>query len=257
MTPPLNDSTALVVLSGGQDSTTCLYWALNTFSEVHAITFNYGQRHAIELDAARKVAEMAGVSKTHEIIDLGPVLVGSSPLVNGEVDVEHYENADAMPDGVEPTFVPARNALFLTIAGNRAVQLGAAHVVTGVSQEDYGGYFDCREAFIRAQQVALNQALFGSKVGLTIETPLMNLDKAQTVDLADSIPGCLEALAWSHTCYDGQYPPNPNNHASIVRARGFERAGVPDPLITRAKAEGLLPESYSPFGIAPEGDSNV
>lgn len=244
------DWKCLLILSGGQDSTTAGFWAKETqkFTEIHAITFNYGQRHQVEIEAAKKIAEALGVA-THEIIDIGPVLTGTSPLVNKNESVGHYPSTDALPGGVEPTFVPARNMLFLTIAANRAAALGINHLVTGVCQTDFGGYYDCRRSFINAAEIALSEALYGKRQGLTIWTPLMDLTKAQTVNLAFGLKGCFEALAYTHTCYDGEYPPNPHNHASLLRARGFHEAGKPDPLILRAKSEKLLPDDYPDDGL--------
>lgn len=241
-------TTALVILSGGQDSTTCLYWAKQKFDVVHAVTFNYGQRHKIEIESAKKVGELAGVA-SHEFIDLGPILKGTSPLVNKENQVGHYDSVDALPGGIEPTFVPARNILFLTIAANRAACLGCTHLVTGVCQEDFGGYPDCRRDFIDAMEEALGEGIVGEPDAFNIQTPLMDLTKAQSVELAAELEGCMEALAYSHTCYDGQYPPNPYNHASLLRAKGFADAGLPDPLIMRAKAENLLPAEYPDSGL--------
>jgi len=239
---------ALVVLSGGQDSTTCLFWAKSIFSEVHALTFDYGQRHSIEIEAAKRVAALAEVA-SHEILELGGgILQGRSPLVNPDVDVQHYANPAEMPDGVEPTFVPGRNILFLTIAANRAFVKRCAAVVLGVSQEDFGGYPDCRDKFIYLMRQALNEGLYGKNSGLAIYTPLIFKTKKETVLLADSFEGCCEALAYTHTCYDGEYPPNPANHASMIRARGFKEAGCDDPLIVRAKSEGLLPADYPGHG---------
>lgn len=229
---------ALVVLSGGQDSTTCLYWAKEAGYEIHAVTFNYGQRHAAELKAAEKIAEMAGV-KSWELIDLGDdILKSTSPLVS-DTELEQYADAASLPsDGIEKTFVPMRNQLFLTIAANRAVALGCKLLVTGVCQEDYGGYPDCREYFVNSLENTINCGLMEeynpTDPALAIATPLMWLTKKATVEMALNLPGCYEALAFSHTAYDGQYPPVGKDHATLLRAKGFAEAGVPDPLLLRA-----------------------
>jgi 7-cyano-7-deazaguanine synthase len=248
----MNKPKAVVVFSGGQDSTTCLYWALSNGWDVHLVTFNYGQRHKREIEAACTIAQMAGLGNKHEIIHVGDgILTGTSPLVNSNSVLEQYADHQSLPGGIEKTFVPMRNQLFLTIAANRAVCHGASYVVTGVCQEDYGGYPDCRRVFINALQDAINLGTFdfakGGDQGLpiNIQTPLMNLSKAQTVHLAQSLPGCMKALAYSHTSYDGQYPPVGKDHATLLRAKGFEEAGVPDPLVVRAWKENLmqLPET--------------
>lgn len=232
---------ALVVLSGGQDSTTCVFWAKQHFDEVHAITFDYNQRHKIEIDAAKKIADLAGV-KSHKIVTLGPILGGTSPLVSDE-KLEEYPDGE-LPGGLEKTFVPMRNQTFLTVAANHAYVLGARNLVTGVCQEDYGGYPDCRRVFIDSLESACNLGTFTGEDGaldaLTIHTPLMFLTKAESVDLAKRIPGCYDALAWSHTDYNGDYPPTGSNHATVLRAQGFEAAGAPDPLILRAAFEGVM-----------------
>jgi len=240
-------SKALVVLSGGQDSTTCLYWALQQgFDEVHAISFDYNQRHRREIEAAVKIAKDAGVT-SHQVIEIGPILGGTSPLVSDEV-LEQYPDGN-LPGGLEKTFVPMRNQTFLTLAANRAYIMGCTNLVTGVCQEDNGGYPDCRQSFITALEVASNLGTFTGQDGapgpLKIHTPLMYLTKAQSVDMARKLPGCYAALAYSHTDYNGDYPPTGANHATVLRAQGFEKAGVADPLILRAACEGLmeLPET--------------
>lgn len=234
-------TSALVVLSGGQDSTTCLFWARQRYEKLHAITFDYQQRHRLEIEAAKQIAAMAGVS--HEVITLGPVLAGKSPLTNPDEQLETYENFDQMDkiigDRVELTFVPMRNALFLTIAINRAVVLNCEAIVTGVCQQDNANYPDCRRVFIDALHVMALEALGADAP--RIETPLMDLTKAQTVKLARELPGCFEALAYSHTAYDGIFPPTGRDHASTLRARGFEEAGEADPLVVRAWRAGLMP----------------
>jgi len=233
---------ALVVLSGGQDSTTCLFWAKQNFDDVIAITFDYHQRHRREIEAAREVAHMAGVSH-HEVITLdSPVLKSRSPLVDPNAPLETYTDFQSMDliigDRIELTFVPMRNALFLTIAANRAVCHDIKDMVTGVCQQDNANYPDCREVFIQAQEDTINHAL--GVVDFVIHTPLMDLSKADSVRLAMTLPGCMEAMAYTHTAYDGQYPPTGKDHASTLRAQGFLEAGVADPLVVRAWREGLM-----------------
>lgn len=231
---------ALVILSGGQDSTTCLFWAAHKFDEVHAVTFDYGQRHQIEIESAKKVAEMAGV-KSHEIIELPNCLHSVSPLTS-DTKLEQYENPEQMAktigERVELTFVPMRNTLFLTVAMNRAVELGCHDLVTGICQEDNANYPDCTEEFRRLFEIMANQSLGGTD--FRIHAPLMRRSKSDTVWLAYAIPGCWDALAYTHTSYDGKYPPTDMNHANVLRADGFEKAGLPDPLVLRAWKEGLM-----------------
>lgn len=236
---------ALVILSGGQDSTTCLFWAKQHFDVVHAITFDYGQRHALEIESATIVASMAGVA-SHEVVHVPGILESVSPLTSSN-ELERYESAEQMEavigDRRELTFVPMRNALFLTIAANRAEALGVNYIVTGVCQMDNANYDDCRQVFIDAAVAYINTALGHDHRGTTpiqIVTPLMDLSKAETCMLADALPGCMEALAYSHTSYDGKYPPTDMNHANVLRADGFEKAGLPDPLVLRAHREGLM-----------------
>jgi 7-cyano-7-deazaguanine synthase len=232
----------LVVLSGGQDSTTCLFWAKKYFDEVHAVTFDYNQRHSLEIQAACNVAKLAGVA-SHEIVTLGPILKGRSPLTDPQAQLEQYEDHDSMEktigDRVELTFVPMRNALFLTLAANRAVCMDIDTIVTGVCQADNANYPDCRQTFVDAQAAAIAEALGLQNNHFSILTPLMDLSKARSIHLAQQLGGYL-ALAWSHTAYDGQYPPVGKDHATTLRAYGFEQAGAPDPLVLRAVREGLM-----------------
>lgn len=240
----MRDTSALVILSGGQDSTTCLFWAKELFRRVHAVTYNYGQRHAREIQAAEYVAKLADV-ESHSVVNVGPILKGSSPLVNRQSALEQYADMHSLPGGLEKTFVPGRNLLFLTLAANEAYSKGILNLVTGVCQEDYGGYPDCRRVFIDAAERAI-QLGFGfddadpfSK--MHIYTPLMDMTKAETVKMAYEMPACWEALKYTHTAYDGQYPPVGNDHATLLRAKGFFEAGLPDPLVERAIQEGLMP----------------
>lgn len=244
---------AIVVFSGGQDSTTCLYQYLNNGWDCHLFTINYNQLHQQEIRAAHTIARMTaeadltGKVLSHEVLVLGPVLGGTSPLVNEAEKLEQYDGP--LPDGIEKTFVPMRNQLFLTLAANRAAIRGCNVVVTGVCEEDYGGYPDCRRVFIDALEQATRLASFTGEGSLPdqfeIHTPLMSMTKAETCKLGYALNGCREALAYSHTSYDGQYPPTGKDHATLLRAAGFEVAGLPDPLVIRAVNEGLmeLPET--------------
>jgi 7-cyano-7-deazaguanine synthase len=233
---------ALVVLSGGQDSTTCLFWAKLKFDEVHAISFDYGQRHAIELDAARRVANFAKVA-SHEVVSLQNCLVSTSPLTSANV-LEQYENFEQMDkiigDRVELTFVPMRNMLFLTVAVNRAIALGCEAIVTGICEADNANYPDCTEDFRDAFEMASNASLGSDENWIAVLAPFIYSSKAAMVRVARELPGCWEALAYSHTSYDGKYPPTDMNHSNVLRARGFEEAGLPDPLVLRAVEEGLM-----------------
>ena len=233
-------SKCLVILSGGQDSTTCLYWAKLKFDEIHCLTFDYGQKHRLEVDCARKIASIAEVS-SQEVLEIGSLLKGTSPLVNTDKKVEQYESVNDLPGGVEPTFIPSRNILFLTLASNRAAYFGVKDLVTGVCQEDFGGYYDCRQVFINRMQLAISQGVYGRDDAFTIHAPLMNLTKKQSVELASSLEGCMQALAYSHTCYEGLYPPCGKCHACHLRIRGFEQAGVVDPLMKRLEKGNIKP----------------
>lgn len=217
---------ALVVLSGGQDSTTCLYWAITRFQKVQTLTFDYGQRHRIELESARKVAELAKVPQVTVPIDTFGVL-GKNALTSENQEVA----ADLQENNLPNTFVPGRNLIFLTFAAAYAYEQNIEHLVTGVCETDYSGYPDCRNNTIQALQVAIN---LGMEARLTIHTPLMWLTKAETVQMAKEV-GAMEAMAWTHTCYNGSFPPCGDCLACKTRQLGFEMAQIEDPLLQRAR----------------------
>jgi 7-cyano-7-deazaguanine synthase len=230
---------ALVVLSGGQDSMTCLYWAISTWgrSNIETLTFNYGQKHRIELEAARKVCATASVN--FDLVNIPNLLRSSSPLVNSTSKLEQHGSLEGFSKGVQNTFVPGRNVLFLTLAANIAMSKSCKHLVMGLCEEDFGGYYDCRDDFVEAMQTALNQGFFGDDEGFEIHTPLMFFDKKEIVEFAAHLEEplskeCFNALAWSHTCYEGVFPPCGTCHACHLRARGFHEAGIEDPLLLRA-----------------------
>lgn len=229
-------SKVMVVLSGGQDSTTCLFWAINNFNEVHAISFDYGQKHSVELKSAKRVAKLAKVD-SHQIVNVKGLLKSRSPLVDPNATLETYKNYKEMDkiigDRIELTFVPMRNALFLNIAANYALALDTYDLVTGVCQMDNANYPDCRDEFIKTQEKTINLAL--GIENFKIHTPLMDLSKSETVELAQELPGCMRAMAYSHTCYAGEMPPCGKCHSCVLRAHGFKQAGVKDPLVERFK----------------------
>ena len=186
---------ALVVFSGGQDSTTCLFWALEHFKEVHTVTFTYGQKHSLETEIARKIADKAGTD--FHLIDItGIATVGRNSLTDSSIEMDQEK-----PDGTFPnTFVPGRNLFFLSIAAVYAREIGVYDLVTGVSQTDFSGYPDCRDSFIRSLNVTLNLAVDAQFV---IHTPLMWIDKAGTWELADRL-GVFDLVRnETLTCYNG------------------------------------------------------
>jgi 7-cyano-7-deazaguanine synthase len=211
---------AVVLLSGGQDSTTCLYWAIDAgYAPIYALGFDYGQRHRVELEQAAKIAALAGAGWAALPL---PTLaaIGDSALI-GEGEVGALDRA-----GLPSSFVPGRNLLFLTAAAAYAYKLEAHTLVGGMCETDYSGYPDCRRQTLDALEQAIR---LGMEWELQIVTPLMRLSKRQTVELARRLPGCWEALALSHTCYEGQRPGCGKCPACLLRAKGFAEAGLADP----------------------------
>lgn len=190
----MSTESALVIFSGGQDSSTCLFWAKKKFAAVQCISFNYGQRHKSELDSARIIAGLAEVPI--EIYDL-PLLstLTENSLTRAELEIKTIENSST-PN----TLVEGRNLLFLTYAAIFAKSRGIKNLVAGVSQTDYSGYPDCREIFIRSANTTLNLAM---DYDFVIHTPLMYLSKSETWKLADDI-GILDVIEQKTvTCYNG------------------------------------------------------
>lgn len=226
------DDGALVLFSGGQDSATCLAWALDRFAAVETIGFDYGQRHAVELECRKGV-----IAALHEgfpdwadrlgedhMVDLGVVSAIGDTAMTREVAIEM--GADGLPN----TFVPGRNLMFLTVAAAVAYRRGLRHIVGGMCETDYSGYPDCRDDTIKAMQVALT---LGLDRRFTLHTPLMWIDKAATWAMAERLGG--EALRdilleETHTCYTGD---RSQRHewgygcgacpACELRAGGYER----------------------------------
>ncbi|MGT2750867.1 7-cyano-7-deazaguanine synthase QueC [Streptococcus orisasini] len=183
---------ALVVFSGGQDSTTCLFWALQHYQHVETVTFAYGQRHSQELAVAKEIAAEQGVK--HRVLDMSLLGQITENALTSDIDIE-------AKDGQVPnTFVDGRNHLFLSFAAVLAKQLGITDLVTGVCQTDFSGYPDCRDAFVKSLNVTLNLAM---DYEFVIQTPLMWLDKAETWALADSLGKFDYVREKTLTCYNG------------------------------------------------------
>ena len=190
----MNNSKCIVLFSGGQDSTTCLLWALKKFKEVIAVTFDYGQRHALEIECAKNICREFNIP--HHILDMS-LLSQLSPnaLTNHDMKVE-LNHKTKLPS----TFVPARNLLFLSFAGAVAYSKGAKHLVTGVSETDFSGYPDCRDSFIKSMNVTLNLSIDEDFV---IHTPLMWLDKSEVWELSDELGKLAYIQEKTLTCYKG------------------------------------------------------
>lgn len=186
---------ALVVFSGGQDSTTCLFWAKKHFKEVYALSFVYGQKHAHEVEIAEEIAHEAGVHFDKMDTSFISTLSHNS-LTDSSIVMDQTKPADGPPN----TFVPGRNLFFLSIAAVYAREHGIRHLITGVSQTDFSGYPDCRDSFIRSLNVTLNLAM---EEQFVIHTPLMWIDKCETWALADEL-GVLDLIRHrTLTCYNG------------------------------------------------------
>ncbi len=190
-----NKNAALVVFSGGQDSTTCLLWALKRYDEVVAVSFDYGQRHKLELDCAKKIASRLNVE--WHVMDMS-LLNQLAPNSLTRKDIEVDENAPT--EGAPNSVVDGRNMLFLTFAAVFAKQRGITDLITGVSQSDFSGYPDCRDVFIKSLNTTLNLAM---DYNFCIETPLMWIDKADTWKLADDLGGLDLVRNETLTCYNG------------------------------------------------------
>ncbi len=219
---------AVVLLSGGLDSATALAVAQSKGHRCHALSFSYGQRHSVELDAARRVASALGVAD-HSVVDLDIAAITISALT-GHMAVPKRTGLDEIGDGIPVTYVPARNIIFLSIAAARAESVGARDIFIGVNAVDYSGYPDCRPEFITAFEKALN---VGTKMGVeglgfTIHHPLSGMTKAEIIKLGVKL-GVDYSL--THSCYD----PAPDGLACgscdscLLRKKGFEEAGMKDP----------------------------
>ncbi|UHA75323.1 7-cyano-7-deazaguanine synthase QueC [Paenibacillus sp. 481] len=203
---------AVVVFSGGQDSTTCLFWAMKQFDEVEAITFDYGQRHSSELEHAASIAKTLNVK--HRVLDLSLLnQLAPNALTRSDIDISHEEGQ------LPSTFVDGRNLIFFSFAAIYAKQIGARHIVVGVCETDFSGYPDCRDVFVKSLNVTLNLSMDHDFV---FHTPLMWLDKAETWRLADRLGAFDFVRTETVTCYNGQ----PGDGCGECPACHLRRAGL-------------------------------
>lgn len=224
---------AVCLLSGGLDSSTCLAIARQEGYEIYALSFDYGQRQQVELEAAAKIARSLG-AKEHRTAVIDLRVFGNSALT-ADIDVPKHRQNEEMAEGIPVTYVPARNTIFLSFALAYAEVLEASDVFIGVNAIDYSGYPDCRPEFIRAFETMANLATKAGVEGrtkLTIHTPLIHLSKADIVKKAVELG---VDLSLTHTCYD----PDESGRscgacdACLLRLKGFADAGIQDPLVYR------------------------
>jgi 7-cyano-7-deazaguanine synthase len=224
---------AVVLLSGGLDSATALAIAESEGYESYALSFRYGQRHSVELEAARRVAEAQGVAR-HVIADINLRVFGGSALTD-DIAVPHHDSADQLGEGIPVTYVPARNTVFLSFALAWAETLGAGDIFIGVNALDYSGYPDCRPEYVRAYEQMANLATKAGVEGtqrLRIHTPLIALTKAQIIERGLAL-GVDYSL--THSCYDPDEIGRPcgSCDSCLLRERGFGQLGLSDPAWAR------------------------
>ncbi|MFV0505675.1 MAG: 7-cyano-7-deazaguanine synthase QueC [Bacteroidales bacterium] len=223
-----NNKKAVVLLSGGLDSTTALYLAKSQGFDLYALTINYGQKNIVELEKAKKQAELTEVKK-HFILDMQMSLWGGSAMTDNSIPIE---DGDVSSDSIPTTYVPARNMIFLSLAASVAETVGAQDVFIGISQVDYSGYVDCREEFINAMQLAVNQGTVCAvvdKMPIRLNTPFINMTKAEEIKLGIELGADYK---YTHTCYAPQTSPCGKCDSCMLRAKAFSEAGIADPALS-------------------------
>lgn len=215
---------AVVLLSGGLDSAVALYLAKQEGFELYALSFDYGQRHNRELNAAKAVAKKAGVND-HRIVSIQLDQWGDSSLTNKSIEVE---DGDVNRTDIPVTYVPARNMIFLSVAASYAEAIGSQDIYIGVSEVDYSGYVDCRQEFIDAMELAINKGtVMGAELNkpIHIHAPFVNKTKSQEITLGMEL-GVDFGLTWS--CYRGEDKPCGTCDSCLLRAKAFAEAGYSD-----------------------------
>lgn len=228
--PMIKEKKAVVLSSGGLDSTTAMAIAKDEGYEIYSLTFSYGQRHALELEAARKVEKALGAQE-HMVIHLDLGKIGGSALTDATIDVPKARSEEEMKKEIPITYVPARNTIFLSYALAWAEVLGASEIFVGVNAIDYSGYPDCRPEYIKSFEDMANLAIKATvegKMRITIRAPLIKMTKAEIIRKGMELGVDFQL---THSCYD----PSPEGKACgqcdscLLRKKGFREAGIPDP----------------------------
>jgi 7-cyano-7-deazaguanine synthase len=228
---------SIVLFSGGVDSTTALYWALDRYQKIFALTFDYGQRNRIELDMARKIAQKLSVPQKILRVDLQQI--GGSSLTDTKLSLPRYERVEEIEEGLSSTYVPFRNGIFLALAAARAEVDGIKEIVCGFNIVDSPNYPDTRNQFVQAMQEAINQ---GTKASLSPEkiqiiAPFLNMKKSDIIKEGLSLGA---DYSYAISCYSGEEIPCQKCSSCVLRQKAWEEVGLKDPLILRLEEEGKI-----------------
>jgi 7-cyano-7-deazaguanine synthase len=228
---------SVVLFSGGIDSTTALYWALDSYHKVFALTFDYGQRHRIEITMAQKIAQKLKVP--HKILNVDLQQIGGSSLTDTKLPLPEYENIEEIEDTPPPTYVPFRNGIFLSLATAWAEVEGINEIICGFNIIDSPNYPDTRKTFVEAMEMAIN---LGTKASLRQEnfriiSPFVNLKKSEIIKKGLSLGA---DYSYCLSCYKGQETPCQRCSSCLLRQKAWAEAGLPDPLLLRLKREGKI-----------------
>ena len=232
---------AIVIYSGGLDSTTCLFWALDEFDEVHTITFYYAQRHSIEIDYSKKTLKIAEQIKGKKVyahyFDIDLSQIGGSALTDPSIEVPTNRSDKEIENSIPITYVPFRNGVFLSITAAMAERYGIENIIGGWNMLDYSGYPDCRDEFLNTFEKAIN---LGTKAGaegkrFKILTPLIRMKKSEIILFGKKHNA---DYSYSYSCYNGEEIPCGKCDSCILRAKGFKEAGLEDDFLVRLRREG-------------------
>ncbi len=232
-------NSVVIIFSGGLDSTTVLYWAKKKFKRIYALTFDYNQRHRIEIENARITAKNAGI-KEHRIFKVDLSQFGGSALTDKNIEVPETHSVEEITQrGIPITYVPFRNGIFISIAAAYAETKGTTNIAGGWNSIDYSGYPDCRPEFLKSMEESLNR---GTKIGVEgkawhIHAPLIKLTKGEIIKLGLSLGA---DYSYSISCYRGNEVPCGRCDSCILRAKGWREVGQEDHLIKRLRREGKL-----------------
>jgi 7-cyano-7-deazaguanine synthase len=225
----------IVLFSGGIDSTTSLYWALKRFERVHSLTFDYGQRHRIEINMAQRLAKKLGIPQKILQIDLKQI--GGSSLTDTNIPLPEYEKLEEMEEGLPQTYVPFRNGIFLALAAGWAEVEGIKDIICGFNIIDSPHYPDTRKQFVEAMEEAINQGTTASlnEQKMRILAPFVKMKKSQIIKEGLSL-----GADYSVSCYSGEEIPCQKCSSCFLRQKAWEEVGQRDPLILRLEKEGKI-----------------